>query len=584
MPALQPRQRSIASIPTSLEFFSTLRWLDGRPLLSTIEPYRKRIFRSVLDSSNPKTGQPRYSLALCGRAKKNWKTADLILAALYRLLVWQSPQGNDCFILANDEEQAGDDLSLAKKLIQANPILDREVNVAAKSISRRDGKGTLMILPAGDVVGAHGKTFLFVGYDEIHGYKSHDLFEALAPDPTRPDVLVWITSYAGIRHAAGVPLYDYLLRAKRGDDPKMYFSWYGGDYGTDAAFTKPSLTPEQRANPSMRSWVDAGYLDQQRLRLPSHKYRRLHLNLPGAPDGAAFSGDSVMAAIVPGRKRLPYEPHRRYRAFVDMSGGSNDEAVLAIAHLDEQTGRGVLDLVESQAGKPPFNPRTFVRKAAGLLHDYKLHRCSGDAFGGLTFKVDFSELGISYTTVDTPKSDLYEELEPRLNAGVVELLDVTELQEQALTLVWRGGKIDHAAGDHDDFINSAAGALSLVMTQRNGWAVWADKQTAAIAAGDLRPLLEPGSRAWKDAQAKALEGERMSSSTWAQNRLAEVEPPASVPTVKLKVQPHANFFCSGPQSGPGRAQRYAADERGIIEVDQVHVEVLKGQGAEPCSD
>jgi hypothetical protein len=34
---------------------------------------------------------------------------------------------------------------------------------------------------------------------------------------------------------------------------------------------------------------------------------------------------------------------RLYHAFVDMSGGSNDEAVLRIAHRDEQTGRTVLD-------------------------------------------------------------------------------------------------------------------------------------------------------------------------------------------------------------------------------------------------
>jgi len=94
----------------------------------------------------------------------------------------------------------------------------------------------MQILPAGDVVGQHGKTFLFVGYDEIHGYRSHDLFEALAPDPTRKDVLQWITSYAGIRHAPGIPLYDLLQAAKRGDDPRMFFSWYGGDFTTDPAF------------------------------------------------------------------------------------------------------------------------------------------------------------------------------------------------------------------------------------------------------------------------------------------------------------------------------------------------------------
>src|SRR5208337_853647 len=166
---------------------------------------------------------------------------------------------------------------------------------------------------------------------EIHGYRSHDLFEALAPDPTRPDALIWITSYAGIRHAPGIPLYDFLQAGKRGDDERMYFSWYGGDFTTDPALA--DATPEERANPSLATF-SKGYLDQQRKRLPTHKFRRLHLNLPGAPDGAAFSGEHVMAAIVTGRKRLPPVAGVTYRAFVDMSGGSADDAVLSIAHHD----------------------------------------------------------------------------------------------------------------------------------------------------------------------------------------------------------------------------------------------------------
>ena len=72
--------------PSPLAFFDKLRWLDGRPLLNTIEAYRRTIFDAVLYTFNG--DRPRYNLAVCGRAKKNWKTSDLILAALYRLLVW----------------------------------------------------------------------------------------------------------------------------------------------------------------------------------------------------------------------------------------------------------------------------------------------------------------------------------------------------------------------------------------------------------------------------------------------------------------------------------------------------------------
>lgn len=446
-----------------LEFFSKLVWLDGRPLLDTIEEYRRQIFSSVLYEFDA-DGRPRYNLALCGRAKKNHKTSDLIFAGLYRFLTWPSPAGNDGFILANDSDQAADDLSLAKKLIAVNPVLAQEVKVETKVITRKDGRGKLEILPARDAVGAHGKTYLMAGFDEIHGYRSHDLFEALAPDPSRPDVLIWITSYAGIRHAPGIPLYDFMQAGKKGDDERMFFSWYGGDFTTDPDAV--DLPPEERANPSKASWNNDGYLDQQRKRLPTHKFRRLHLNLPGAPDGAAFSGEHVMAAIVPGRKSLSPEDGVKYHAFVDMSGGSGDDAVLGISHYDDLTKRTVLDLLQSQSGGVPFNPRNAVRKFAALIKEYRCSKVTGDAYAGQTFRADFEDLGIVYELCSKAKSDLYEALEPKLNAGEVELLDIPELQEQLLTLVYRGAKIDHMPGDHDDWANAAAGAVWLTARRK----------------------------------------------------------------------------------------------------------------------
>ena len=72
--------------------------------------------------------------------------------------VWPSIHGSDCFLLANDEGQAGDDLSLATKLIEANPSLQDDIEVRAKELVRRDGAGALQILPAQNVAGQHGKS------------------------------------------------------------------------------------------------------------------------------------------------------------------------------------------------------------------------------------------------------------------------------------------------------------------------------------------------------------------------------------------------------------------------------------------
>lgn len=292
----KPKPKPDNSISTSLEFYGALKWLDGRPLLDTMAEYRRRLHTSALDTFD-ESGLPVFNFVLAGRAKKNDKTTDISLAALHKLIIPRSVQGNDGYLIANDEDQAGDDLNLIKKLIAANPQLRAVVNVYKREVPRKDGRGTLRILPARDVVSLHGKQGNFIGFDEIHGYKNYDLFEALAPDPTRRDTLTWVSSCASIYSAPGIPIVDFFNTGKAGTDPKMLFSWYSGDFCTDPDFAE--LPPERRANPSMSSWVNGEqYLQQQRQRLPSHKFRRLHLNLPGAPNGAFFDQGAVLAAVV----------------------------------------------------------------------------------------------------------------------------------------------------------------------------------------------------------------------------------------------------------------------------------------------
>jgi hypothetical protein len=465
-PARKAKQR--AASPTSLEYFKHLKWIDGKPLLDVIEQYRRDLFTKALDTYRP-DGVPVHNMALAGRGKKNGKSLDLVLAALYCLDIRESIQGNDCFILANDEDQAGDDLELAKKLVAANPDLSDVLEVLQKEIRRRDGKGSLQILPARDAIGAHGKTSLFVGFDEIHGYRTYDLLEALAPDPTRADALTWITSYDTIYNTPGVPLFDYKAIGKAGSDPRMVFSWYSGDYCSDPAFA--DLEPELRANPSIASWPEGrAYLDQQRRRLPTHKYRRLHLNLPGAPNGAFLDQGAVLDAIVTGRKMLPPRPNVDYVAFVDMSGGSSDDATLSIAHKVDR--RAVIDIVVKQDGETPFNPRTAVKKFVGILKQYGLREVTGDNYAGETFKVDFEGEGISYEPSALTKTELYEAFEPALNAGEVELPDIPKLQEQLLTLVIKGARIDHQNGDHDDWANAVAGAVWRVVGEADDLQLW----------------------------------------------------------------------------------------------------------------
>lgn len=112
-----------------LDFLKLVHWLDGSPLLPRIEAYRRQILTDVLDSVEP-DGAVRFNLALLGRAKKNAKSLDLVLAALFACLANDSPLGNEAYIVASDEGQARDELQLAKKLVAASPLLAARLHVA----------------------------------------------------------------------------------------------------------------------------------------------------------------------------------------------------------------------------------------------------------------------------------------------------------------------------------------------------------------------------------------------------------------------------------------------------------------------
>jgi hypothetical protein len=443
--------------PTSLLFFSKLKWIDNRPLMDTIEPYRRELFTKALDTYLP-DGTPKFNLVLSGRAKKNNKTTDLSLAALYTVVIRRpTTLSNDAILLANDEDQSSDDLSLIRRIVEVNPELRREFEILQKELRLRDGSGGIRVLSAG-VPGKHGKTYTFAGFDEIHDFRNWDLLEALLMDPSRPASLQWITSYDTIYNAPGVPLFDLKQIGKSGDDPRMLVSWYSADWCTDPNFAE--LPPEERANPSMSSWPNGvKYLAQQKRRLPSSKYRRLHLNLPGSPSGAFLDQGMLLAAVVTGRKSLPPAPNKQYRAFVDMSGGSKDEAVLCIAHREGRVS--IIDRIEKQPGKPPFRPQDAIGRFCLVMREYGVSEVVGDNFGGDTFKYDFRDWGRSYRVAKPNKTELYEAFEPVLNAGEIQLLDHSKFTEQALTLVVKGSKIDHESNGHDDYINAVAGAVWL---------------------------------------------------------------------------------------------------------------------------
>jgi hypothetical protein len=102
---------------------------------------------------------------------------------------------------------------------------------------------------------------------------------------------------------------------------------------------------------------------------------------------------------------------------------------------------------------------------AGIIRGYGLHRVVGDRYAGKWVTQEFQKVGVYYEPVEIDKSRAYQNLEPWLAQGRLELLDHPTMLRELRLLEKRhrtGGKaplIDHPKGGHDDHANALALAV-----------------------------------------------------------------------------------------------------------------------------
>jgi hypothetical protein len=198
---------------------------------------------------------------------------------------------------------------------------------------------------------------------------------------------------------------------------------------------------------------------------------------------ALFDMEPLSNAITMGRKELPPVEGTKYVCFIDAAEGSRsgDSMTLGIAHREGP--RAVLDLI--RVAEPPFSPGEVIANIfAPVLADYGISKIFGDRHAIGFVSAALRSLGVTFEPTKLSKSDLYGELLPLVNTGMVELLDLPTLRTQLLALMRRsvrGGRdsIDHPAGAHDDLANACAGALVHV----TGVGVKAKKRVR-VARGD----------------------------------------------------------------------------------------------------
>lgn len=182
-------------------------------------------------------------------------------------------------------------------------------------------------------------------------------------------------------------------------------------------------------------------------------------------DLVQFVDPEVVEACVSRGVREVMPVHRgvQYFAFADPSGGSSDSFTMAIGHLEN--GKVIVDCIHEK--RPPFSPDQAVLEMAAMLRAYHVTSIQSDRYAGQWVTERFQTHGIRCEQSAKPKSDLYLELLPLLNARRIELLDHKRLVGQLCALERRVGRsgrdsIDHPQGGHDDLINAVAGLAAMI--------------------------------------------------------------------------------------------------------------------------
>jgi hypothetical protein len=215
----------------------------------------------------------------------------------------------------------------------------------------------------------------------------------------------------------------------------------------------------QGSAPEMNPTLPRDYLERMAEDDPE-AYRAEVLGEFRAGVATLFDPERLDAVVVRGVRERPPRAGARYVGFADPSGGRADKFTVAIAHAEGDTA--VLDAVRAWA--PPFNPSGVIAEAAALLRSYAITQIQGDRYSGEFVAEGFRGQGIRYEPSPLDRSAIYLELLPRVNAGAVELLDLSELLRELRGLERRRGasgrdRVDHMPGAHDDLANAAAGAL-----------------------------------------------------------------------------------------------------------------------------
>jgi hypothetical protein len=438
------------------EWFAGPSWDGWRAILRAafaleMSPEEVAFFRSVSGDREPPTRRVKELWIVAGRRGGKDSIASLIatyLAVFFKAGLDKLRPGERATVscLACDREQASIVLNYIRSYFDFCPPL-------AQMVRRRTGDGLELSNDVCVEVGTNsfrsvrGRAFLLTILDEVAFWRDEN--------SARPDVATYDALKPGTASLNGMIVGISSPYRKSG----LLYSKWKKHYGENDPDVLVIQADTARLNPT----IDAAIISRAYEEDP--QVARAEWGAEFRDDVSGYvDADVVAACVASGVRELPPMQGVRYFGFVDPSGGSADSMTLAISH--READRVVIDCVRER--RPPFSPADVCLEFASTLKLYNIDTVQSDRYAGIWPIEAMGACGIRVEQAARPKSDLYVDLLPLINARRIQLLDVPRLIAQLVGLerrTARGGRdsIDHSPGSRDDVINSVAGAAALAI-------------------------------------------------------------------------------------------------------------------------
>jgi hypothetical protein len=411
------------------------------------------IYRACTGRTDPPTTQTKEAWLICGRRAGKSFVLALIATYLatfhdYRRFLTPGERGV-IVIIARDRKQGRVIFGYIKALLTKVPMLRALIERETADSFDLAGGVSIEILTA-SFKSIRGRTVVACLADEISFWPTDDaadpdyaVLDAVRPAmATIPNAMLLCASSPYAKRGA---LHDAFKRhyAKDGDPVLVWkaatrtMNPTVGQHVIDAAMERDA--PDARAE----------YLAEFRSDLESF-----------------ISVDVVEACVERGVIERPPTAGKKYVSFTDPSGGSGDSMVGVVGHLE--SGLIVVDAVREILA--PFDPESATDELARLFHHFRINTTHGDAYSSAWCRTAFERRAISYVHCELPRTALYLNLLPYLNARTIRLLDHPKTVNQIAALERRTARgardsIDHPRDQHDDCANGIAG-LAYVTAQR----------------------------------------------------------------------------------------------------------------------